>query len=130
MRAAGLLAGRARLTLGLQTAASLRADTDAIADLDAALLRRPRPDAHGAADDLVADDAGVVGRVPARPEGVDVGEADAAVGDLDVDVVFSEGFGFERSPLQVAVGAVTVVGQPAVEFCVRHFTVRGLNQHW
>lgn len=46
---------------------------------------------------------------------MDVGAADAAVGDLDVDVGGGEGLGREGFPVHEAFGGGGVVGEPAVE---------------
>ena len=61
-RAVGLIVGGTLLTVALPALArfTLGADTDAIADLDAALSLGS--DTHSNADDLVADAAGVCGR--------------------------------------------------------------------
>jgi hypothetical protein len=58
------------------------AHTDTVADLDAVL--DVLSNADGLADDFVADDDRVVGGAPAALEGVNVGAADTAVGDLDL----------------------------------------------
>lgn len=46
---------------------------------------------------------------------MDVGTADAAVGDFDVDVGGGEGLGGEGFPAHEAFGGGGVVGEPAVE---------------
>jgi hypothetical protein len=46
---------------------------------------------------------------------VEIGAADSAVGDLDVDVVFFPEFGLERAPLHFAVHAIGRVAKPAFE---------------
>ena len=52
---------------------------------------------------------------------MDVRSADAAVGDLDVDVCLGEGFGFVFLPDHVALDTFFVEAKPALEFVVgRH----------
>lgn len=72
----------------------MRAYAHAIAELEARQRRRGA-EAHDVADDFVADAHGVVCWAPTRAEGVDVGTADAAVGDFYVYVGGCEGFGGE-----------------------------------
>ena len=60
--------------------------------------------------------AGVLGLAPTAPHGVQVGTADAAMGDFDVNVGLFPLLGLEFLPLQLAVHAVRAVAQPALEF--------------
>ena len=76
-----------------EAAAAHGADADGVADFD---VLDAVADAGRGADDLVANDEGKLGVAPALGEGVDVGAADAAVCDGDLDVV-----GFERLGLEV-----------------------------
>jgi hypothetical protein len=71
-----------------QVGVDLGAAADAVADLD--VLDRGA-DAHGAPDDLVADDERHRLLAPAARDGVHVGAAHAACVDGDVDVVGAEG---------------------------------------
>lgn len=82
------------------------------------VLRHRFTDADGGADDLVADAARVDGWAPAAAEGVQVAAADAAVGDLDVDVGLLPCFGLERLPDHFAFGGVFVLAHPSLEFVV------------
>lgn len=59
-------------------------------------------------------------RYPATSQGVEIGAADSAVGDFDVDVGFFPGFGGEFFPDHVAFGARFVEAEPAFEFVVGH----------
>ena len=76
-----------------EAAAAHGADADGVADFD---VLDAVADAGCGADDLVSDDEGKLGVAPALGEGVDVGAADAAVGDGDLDI-----FGLERLGLEV-----------------------------
>jgi hypothetical protein len=76
--------------LAVEAASTLCSNSNAISDL----VSRPRASAHNRSDYLVANDGVVVGRRrPAVGEDVDVAAAHAAVGDANVDVVFSEVLG-------------------------------------
>lgn len=55
---------------------------------------------------------------PAGAQHVQVGTADAAVRDLDVDVVLGPLLGLELAPLHVALGGGGVKAQPALELVV------------
>jgi len=77
----------ARSAVTLQASARLSTNTDAVTDLDAVLDVLAH--ANGLADDLVTDNARVVGRTPAGLESVDVGTADTAVSDFDLIVVLA-----------------------------------------
>jgi hypothetical protein len=68
----------------LAAAVDQAAHADDIADLEAADRIAHRADV---ADDFVARHAGIQGARPFRPHGVQVGVADAAVGDVDLHVV-------------------------------------------
>lgn len=103
------------ITLVVHTSPRLRTDTNAIAHLHALDIFAHF---HGAADNLVADDAGVVCLAPSGAEGVDVGAADAAVGDFDVDVGFFPFLGLVGLPLHVSVDGFGVETHPAFEFVV------------
>jgi hypothetical protein len=76
--------------LALQAGVELGADADALARLDQSDLG---PDAQGLANDLVADAEGEALAAPAAADGVDIGAADAAGLDLDLDIVVLEGLG-------------------------------------
>src|SRR3954447_23070162 len=65
-----LQSGHAFFTLRLQTAGRLRAHADAIPDFNA--LFSFGADAHGVADDLVADNAWVQGGAPPRAKGMEI----------------------------------------------------------
>lgn len=82
LQAVLLLTGRALLALlaGVDHAA----DADEVADL---VLGDLGADLGDAADDLVADDLRVGDGAPLAADGVDVGVADARVGDVDGDVL-------------------------------------------
>ena len=129
-----LLAGGALYTVGLEAAAGLGADADAVTHLDV-LHVSAHPD--GVTNDLVADAAGwlwrtllagvkrldekararrkcrgqltVSGRTPARRQSMDVRTADAAVGDFDIDVVLGPLFGLKCIPLHVTLDGLRVV---------------------
>ena len=73
--------------LALTAGPGLAADADAVADL---VLGDRGADLADVADDLVADDLGVGDLAPVAADGVDVGVADAGVGDVDEDVVRSQ----------------------------------------
>ena len=90
-----LLAGPARLAraAGIDQAADARQ----VADLEAPNLLSRGDDR---ADDFMPRHARIGGRPPLRPGGVDVGVADAAVGDLDDDVVRPGIAAFEAKRLQ------------------------------
>lgn len=114
-------ARRALLAVRLQAGAVLRADADAVADFDAPLDFGA--DAHGFADDFVADADGILGLAPAGADGVNVTTADTGVGDLDVDVGLLKGLGLEFLPDHVALGGLLVETHPSFEFvvlCCRH----------
>jgi hypothetical protein len=91
----------------------LRADAHAIAKLQSG---DGASDAHDVPDDLVAYADGIVCCAPARAQRVDVGAADAAVRDFDVDVDWIERFGCEGCPGHVALGGGLVVAEPAGKF--------------
>lgn len=76
----------------VQARPDLRANTDAVADVDALDIRA---DADGVADDLVADDERELGLAPAAGERVHVRGADTAVRDRDLDVILVEVFRLE-----------------------------------
>ena len=63
-----------------------------------------------------ANAAWVVGLAPTAPHGVQVGAADAAIGDFNVNVGLFPLLRLELLPLQLAVHAVRAVAQPALEF--------------
>jgi hypothetical protein len=106
-----------RLTVALlvQARTRLRANTNAVADLD---ILNFRPDLHGLANDLVTHAHGVVGGSPSRAQSVQIGTADTAVRDLDVDVVFFEGLGLEALPDHLAIHTVGVETHPSFEFVI------------
>lgn len=54
---------------------------------------------------------------PSARQSVQIGTADAAVSDFDVDICFLPGFGFKGLPLHVADG-VLVEAHPALELVV------------
>lgn len=112
--------GRTGLAVGLALGALearvvLSTDADVVADLD---VLNVLADADRLADDLVADDLGVVRLAPAARSGVQVRSADlrgrgrsdsevrsfswcethAAVHDLDVDIVIGKGLGLVLLP--------------------------------
>jgi hypothetical protein len=84
----------ALLAIRLQAGVVLSSDTHAVADLDALLSLLAYT--NSLADDLMADAAWVGCWAPAGTEGVQVTAADAAVGDLDVDVGLLEGLGVRK----------------------------------
>ena len=90
----------------------LSANTDTVANLK---VLDVLADLGDMANDLVADDKRVVGRSPARAEGVNVGTADTSVRDLHLNICVLEGLGLEVAPFHVAIGGRGVVGDPAVE---------------
>ena len=69
----------------------------------------------------------VLGLAPAGGQGVDVGAADAAVRDLDVDVVLGPLLGLVLSPLHVALNGLGVVPEPALELVVGHGVGCGID---
>lgn len=71
--------------LTLQASTRLRTNTNTVADLD---VLDVLADAHGLADDLVADTAWVGRGEPAGLERVQVTAADTAVGDLGVGLAW------------------------------------------
>ena len=79
-------------------AGDLRADADALADLELIDLVADTGDVP---DDLVAGDERQLGFAPTLAERMDVGAAHAAVGDGDLDIVFFEGLRLERRQLEV-----------------------------
>lgn len=62
----------------------------------------------------------VLNGAPAGSEGVDVRAADAAVRDLDVDVVLGPLLGLEGVPLHLALDGLGVVPEPSLERVVGH----------
>lgn len=68
--------GRAFFTVWFEAGTALRADANAIADLEVlgwgVEAAHGGADANDVADDLVADNAGIVRWAPARTEGVNV----------------------------------------------------------
>ena len=81
-----------------EAAAAHGANADGVADFDAL---DAVADVGRGADDLVANDEGELGIAPALGEGVDVGAADAAVGDGELDVVWFERLRLEFDHLEV-----------------------------
>lgn len=101
--------------VGLQARSCLRANTDAVALLD---VLDVLSDLDCLADDLMANNAGVGRRVPAGAERVDVGTADTAVGNLNIDVVVGERLGRVLLPLHLALGRLGPVTAPTFELVV------------
>jgi hypothetical protein len=88
-------------------AADQAADADHVAFLEAA---DRTADGRDAAHDLVAGDAGIQGAGPFRAHGVQVGVADAAIGDLDLDVVRTDGAAGDVHRFQRLVGGEGAIG--------------------
>lgn len=78
--------------LALETGPDLGADTDTVALLDGL---DGLADLDGLAYDLVSHTDGQGCATPTTVDGVDIGAADTAALDLDVDVVVAEDFGLE-----------------------------------
>ena len=78
--------------LALHAGPNLGPDTDAVANLDSAHFRA---NFDGLADDLMTNAEGKRDLAPATSDAVDIGAADTAALDLDVDVVVFEGLGLE-----------------------------------
>lgn len=90
-----LLAVRLVVLLALravQAGRDLRTNADAVANLDG---RHLGADLDGRSDDFMAGNDGVVLVAPAARHGVEVGAADAAACDLDIDVVVAKRLGLE-----------------------------------
>ena len=82
----------------MHAAGDLRADADALADLELGDLVADTGDMP---DDLVSGDERQLGFAPALAERVDIGTTHAAVGDGDFDVVLFEGLRLERRQLEI-----------------------------
>jgi hypothetical protein len=130
-----LQSARALLAIRLQARGVLRTNTNAVADLDALLGLLANP--YSLADDLVTDTAWVWRRSPARAQSMQVGAADAAVGDLrrcrklpgrecerlwtdlNVDICLLERLDVrELAPLHLALGALWTLAEPSLELIV------------
>jgi hypothetical protein len=70
---------------------------------------------NGSADDLVTDAYRIIGRIPARPQRMNIRATDAAMGDFDVNIVFGEGFWLERLPNHLSLHSSLVEAHPALE---------------
>jgi hypothetical protein len=88
-------------------AADEAADTDRVADLEAFHVRADRADV---ADDLVARHAGIPRAAPFRARRVQVGVADAAIGDLDLHVACAGRAALDVDGFERFVGGVRAVG--------------------
>lgn len=105
--------GLAFVTVRAEAGAGLCADTDAVANFDAGGY--VLADADGFADDLVAYYDRVVGWSPAGAESVQIRATDAAVGDLDVNVVLFKGLGLVALVDHFPVGGFWAETHPAFE---------------
>ena len=106
----------ALLAVRAKAGSTLGTDTNAVSYFDAALSLLT--DFDGCADDLMADAARVHSRRPSGTEGVEVRTADAAVGDLDVDVGFFPGFWGVFFEDHFALDGLGALAQPALELVV------------
>ena len=84
--------------VALQACPDLGTDTDAVSLLNE---RNVLADTHSLADDLVANAEGSLEITPATRDCVNIGSADAAALNLDIDVVTLEGLGCELLLLEV-----------------------------
>jgi hypothetical protein len=78
----------------------LCANANTVADLD---ISHVVADASGLTDNLVSNDERELAFAPSLLEGMDVGAADAAMGDGNLDVIGSECLGLENRDLQIRV---------------------------
>ena len=65
-----------------------------------------RPHSRDTADDLVAGNIGIDGARPVRAGGVQVGMADAAIFDVDGDIIGAQGAAFEGEGRQRGIRAL------------------------
>lgn len=104
---------RALGAVATEAGAALGANTHAVPNLDA--VGDFAADTGRLANNFVPYHARVGGGTPAGGEGVDVGAADAAVGDLNVDVGLFELLGLVGLPGHVALGGVRGESHPSLE---------------
>jgi len=83
------------------------ADADRVADLEGADMIANR--GH-MADDFVAGNAGIEGAVPFGTDLVQVRMADAAIGDIDCDIMRTDGAAFDVEGFERLVGGVGAIG--------------------
>jgi hypothetical protein len=57
---------------------------------------------------------------------VHIATADAAVRDLNVDIVLSPLLGLEGTPFHLAVDGIDILAQPTLESCCCHFLGEGI----
>jgi hypothetical protein len=95
--------------------------SDRVAGLEARNVRAHR--AH-MADDFVPGDARVKGSAPFGPDGVEIRVADAAIGDLDLDVARTGCPPLDGDRLERLVGGVGAIGLGGHEALSK---VRGLE---
>jgi hypothetical protein len=88
-------------------AAAQAADADRVADLEAGHVAA---DGADLADDLVAGDAGIERARPFGTDCVQVGMADAAKGDLDLDVARAGRTAVDVERLERLVGGMGAIG--------------------
>lgn len=98
--------------LAFQTGKRLCADADSVSSFEMLDLVTH---AHNVSDDLVPNADWVACALPARTKGVNIGTANPTMGDFDVDINWTERFGFERRPNHVALGSFIVATQPSVK---------------